>query len=55
MVDASVDYRLPNRRGTVELGVKNLFDTDLRFQDTDPENPQVFPGRFALLRFTLTF
>ena len=53
--DAAVDYRLPNRLGTLELGVRNLFDETFRFQDTDPENPQIFPEQFVLLRFTLSF
>jgi tetratricopeptide (TPR) repeat protein len=53
--DAGVSYRLPNRRGSVELGIKNLLDEEFRFQDTDPENPHVFPRRFASFRFSLSF
>jgi len=53
--DASVDYRLPNRRGSIELAVKNLTDEEFQFQDTDPENPHIFPKRFLALRFSLSF
>jgi tetratricopeptide (TPR) repeat protein len=51
--DASLRFRLPNRRGNVEAGIKNLFDKEFRFQDTDPENPRIYPDRFAFVRFTL--
>jgi hypothetical protein len=53
--DAALDIRLPNRRGSVEFAVKNLLDDDSRYQDTDPENPRIFPERFFLTRFTLSF
>jgi hypothetical protein len=55
IVDASLGYRLPNRRGVLSLNVDNLFDTDFRFQDVDPENPSVMPERVAYFRFTLSF
>ena len=53
--DASIDFRLPNRRGSIELTAKNLLDEEFRFQDTDPENPHVFPDRFFAVRFSLSF
>ena len=43
--DASVRLQLPNRMGTFELGIRNLLDNEFNFQDTDPENPRVFPER----------
>ena len=52
--DAAVGFRLPNRRGSVELVAWNIFDERFQFQDTDPENPQVFPERFVALRFSLS-
>lgn len=55
VVDTAVDYRLPRRLGTLEFGIRNLFDDNSRFQDTDPENPRIFPERMALLRFSLDF
>jgi tetratricopeptide (TPR) repeat protein len=51
--DAGVGYRLPKRLGRVSLQIKNLFDEEFRFQDTDPGNPVVKPGRLALLAFTV--
>ncbi|WP_448508232.1 hypothetical protein [Immundisolibacter sp.] len=43
--DARVGYRLPRRLGLLSLGVQNLFDTHVQFQDTDPQNPQLHPQR----------
>lgn len=43
--DARVAYRLPRRLGLVSVGVQNLFDTHVQFQDTDPQNPQLQPQR----------
>lgn len=55
VVDASIGYRLPNRRGLLTLDVRNLFDNRFHFQDTDPRNPTVAPERQVLFRFTLAF
>jgi tetratricopeptide (TPR) repeat protein len=55
VVDASVRYRLPNRRGLISLNVENLLDETFRYQDTDPENPRILPERFAVLRVTFAF
>lgn len=43
--DARLAYRLPRRLGLVSVGVQNLFDTRVQFQDTDPKNPQLQPRR----------
>ncbi len=43
--DVRVGYRLPRRSGLVSVGVRNLFDTEVQFQDTDPQNPQLHPQR----------
>jgi hypothetical protein len=53
--DGAFDYRLPGRRGSIEFGIKNLLDEEFRYQDTDPDNPHVFPERFGYARFTLSF
>ncbi len=53
VVDASLRYRLPKRWGTIALSVNNLFDEKFKFQDSDPENPEILPERVVLLRFTL--
>jgi tetratricopeptide (TPR) repeat protein len=43
--DARLGYRLPRRLGLLNVGVRNLFDTHVQFQDTDPQNPQLQPRR----------
>ncbi|MFZ5492289.1 MAG: TonB-dependent receptor domain-containing protein [Pseudomonadota bacterium] len=43
--DARVAYRLPRRLGLVSVGARNLFDTEVQFQDADPQNPQLHPRR----------
>lgn len=53
--DASVGYRLPKRLGLVEVEIKNIFDEDFHFQDTDPKNSRVFPERLVLGRITFSF
>jgi len=55
LVDASVGYRLPKRRGIVSIGVANLFDEQFNFVDTDPFNPRVYPERLVFGRVTLAF
>ena len=55
IVDASVSYRLPKRFGLISLNARNLLDKSFRFQDTDPANPRVQPGRLVLLKFSLAF
>lgn len=52
LADLALGLRLPSKRGEVSLRVHNLFDRQFRFQDTDPENPRIFPERLAQLRFT---
>ena len=55
LVDATIGYRLPKRRGIVSVGVTNLFDESFKFVDTDPFNPTVYPERLFFGRFTLAF
>jgi tetratricopeptide (TPR) repeat protein len=55
VVDATVGYRLPKRFGFLTFEVRNLFNEDFKFQDTDPANPTILPGRLFLGRFTLAF
>ena len=52
LADLALGLRLPSKRGEVSFRVHNLFDRQFRFQDTDPENPRIFPERLAQLRFT---
>jgi Flp pilus assembly protein TadD len=55
VVDASIGFRLPNRRGVVSVNVDNLLDEDFRFQDIDPQNPSIMPERMGYVRFTVAF
>ena len=60
VVDAAVGYRLPRRRGILSLEVRNLFDEDFLFQDSniqqsEPSNPRLIPDRTILGRVTLSF
>lgn len=50
--DASVSYRLPNRRGFVSLGVSNLFDKQFRYLDTDIASPTIQPRRMVFAKVT---
>ncbi|HEX2796872.1 MAG TPA: FecR domain-containing protein [Immundisolibacter sp.] len=43
--DARLAYRLPRRLGLVSVGVLNMFDTAVQFQDADPQHPELYPQR----------
>jgi tetratricopeptide (TPR) repeat protein len=55
LVDFAVSYRLPNRWGLLTLEARNIFDTPIRFQDTDPANPTIAPERAVVLKFTVAY
>lgn len=55
VVDGFIGWRLRGRRGLLSLNVDNLFDSDFSFQDTDPENPRIWPERVVSARVTLAF
>jgi outer membrane receptor protein involved in Fe transport len=55
LTDARVAYRLPRRHGLLSLGVRNLFDTRVRFQDTDPQHPELYPQRLLYASVSLMF
>ncbi len=62
VVDASVGYRLPDRRGIVSLEVQNLFDQDFFYQDDnfrefsdEPSSGPYVPDRLILARLLLHF
>lgn len=55
VVDTSIGYRLPRRWGLLTLEARNLFNESFKFQDTDPENPQIEPERLVFVRLTLAF
>jgi tetratricopeptide (TPR) repeat protein len=55
VVDLALGYRLPGRYGILSLEARNVFDQQFRFQDTDPSNPRILPGRLVLGKLTLAF
>lgn len=60
LVDASVGYRFPNRRGIFSLDAKNLFDENFLFQDINFHSSQTtvtrfVPSRTVFARVTLNF
>jgi tetratricopeptide (TPR) repeat protein len=55
LVDLAVSYRLPRRWGLLTLEARNVFDTRIRFQDTDPANPTTSPERAVVFKFTVAY
>ena len=55
LVDAALSYRLPKRYGFLTLGVKNLFDEEFQYFDTDPKNASIQPARYVFAKVTLAF
>ncbi len=60
LVDASIGYRLPKRRGMVSLEARNLFDEFFLYRTTNfitPEQvgPRFIPERTIFARITLNF
>ncbi len=53
--DARLAYHLPHRLGLVSVGVRNLFDTAVQFQDTDPQHPELYPERLLYGSVSLMF
>jgi outer membrane receptor protein involved in Fe transport len=60
LLDATVGYRLPQRRGIFSLEARNLLDSGFDYQDdnyrsNEPRTPGYLPERIILGRLTLTF
>jgi tetratricopeptide (TPR) repeat protein len=55
VLDAALKYRLPRRAGIIALFAENLTDKDFRFQDVDPENPEIIPERLISFKVTVAF
>ena len=51
-MDAILRFRLPRRWGLLSIAGKNIFDQEFRFQDLDPQDPAVIPGRRILTRLS---
>jgi tetratricopeptide (TPR) repeat protein len=55
VVDASLRYLLPNRQGSLAAGVKNLFDREFEYYESDPKNPGIQPERMVFGMVTIVF
>jgi outer membrane receptor protein involved in Fe transport len=55
VVDASINYRLPRRFGMLRLEIKNLFDKQFHYLDTDVANPEILPERQITGSFIVSF
>jgi Flp pilus assembly protein TadD len=55
LADATVTYRLPQRRGLVAFGATNLFDKEFAYQQIDTANTEFQPARMFFGRVTLYF
>jgi outer membrane receptor protein involved in Fe transport len=53
LVDAALSYRFPKRFGVFTVGVKNMFDEEFEYFDSDRVNPTVIPDRYFFA--TVTF
>ncbi len=55
LFDLTLEARLPERLGVVELGVKNLFDRNVEILDESAELLRFYPGQFVYARVQLHF
>ncbi|MBX3617285.1 TonB-dependent receptor domain-containing protein [Nitrosomonas sp.] len=60
LIDASIGYRFPNRKGIFSLEARNLFDENFLFQDINFHSSQTtvtrfVPSRIIFARVTLNF
>jgi hypothetical protein len=55
ITDVTLEYRLPNRRGLVTVGARNVFDSSINLLEIDPVNPRVATEQFLFARFSLAF
>jgi len=53
IVDMSLSYRLPQRFGLISLGINNLFDDRIHFQNTGNDEPILAPGRILFSRINI--
>jgi tetratricopeptide (TPR) repeat protein len=53
VVDASISYHLPKRRGVVTIEARNLLNEEFKFQDMDPASPVIYPESLIFAKVTL--
>ena len=60
LLDASIGYRMPSRKGLLSFEAKNLFNKDFYFRNpqffvSEPLVPRYSPSRTFFVRLTLNF
>ena len=60
LIDSSIGFRFPKRRGIASIGVKNLFDKEFKFADFnfntgEPLIPLFQPERTIFAQITFSF
>ncbi len=53
LTDAMIGYRMPERYGLLVVGVKNLFDQQFNYFNTDWRNPIIQPDRLVFFKITM--
>ncbi|MEC4747952.1 FecR domain-containing protein [Methylomicrobium sp. Wu6] len=53
IVDLNLSYRLPKRFGMVSLGINNVFNDQIHYQNTGNNEPILAPGRVLFSRINL--
>lgn len=53
LTDAMIGYRMPKRYGLLVVGVKNLFDQQFNYFNTDWRNPIIQPDRLVFFKITM--
>ena len=54
LCDAVIGYRMPNRLGFLSVGVKNLFDKNFNYFETEFVNPTIQPTRTYFAKISLS-
>ncbi len=55
VLDLSLGYLMPDRRGLVSLDIRNALDADFNYQSTTPKNPELAPDVYLLGKVTFWF
>ena len=55
VVDGAIRYQLPKVSVFFSIEAKNIFDSSMKFQDTDPANPHIYPEPYIFAKFGFTF
>jgi outer membrane receptor for monomeric catechols len=55
IADLTLGYRLPRRMGTLSIDIRNLFDEQFQYQETDLFTRRFAKERVVLFRASLAF